>query len=317
MSFSDVLGNHNILVSLNLFGDIGNSDIFLAYSNLAHRTNYTIAAYQYRADLLLLSSPTSDQVESQVYRGGAFLMSRPFSRFRRIEYGVEAAALDKGVLLYNYDLGTVSQQVADKTYLYAAPNVGLIADNALYGSTGPINGGRSSYTAEHAFGDLSYTTLLMDWRRYTNIHHNYALAQRVIAGTSFGRDPRLFRFGGAFTFRGADYGDLVGSNALLGNLEFRFPLIEQLRFGWPGRITLGGINGLLFMDAASAWEKGTTPRFFSRDGGLHANDLLFAFGAGARVNLGYFILRYDYGRGTNFQHTTGSSHHFVTLGADF
>ena len=317
MSFSDVLGNHNILVALSLFGDIGNSDIFLAYSNLAHRTNYTIAAFQYRTDLLLLSSPSTDQVESQVYRGGAFLLSRPFSRFRRIEYGVEAAALDRGVLLYNYDLGTVSQQQADKTYLYVAPNVGLVADNALYGSTGPINGGRSSYTAEHAIGDVSYTTLMMDWRRYTNIHHNYAFAQRLIAGSSFGRDPRLFRFGGAFTYRGADYGDLVGSNALLGNLEFRFPLIEQLRFGWPGRITLGGINGVLFMDAASAWEKGTKPRFFTREGGFHSDDLLFAWGAGARINLGYFILRYDFGRGHNFQHPTGTSQHFVTLGADF
>ncbi|HXL15572.1 MAG TPA: hypothetical protein VN972_05770 [Methylomirabilota bacterium] len=317
MSFSDVLGNHNILVALNLFGDLANSDVFVAYSNLAHRTNYTIAAFQYRTDLLLFSSPSSDQVESQVYRGGAFLFSRPFSRFRRVEYGLEAAALDKGVLLYNYDLGVVSQQVADKTYLYVAPNVGLVADNALYGSTGPINGGRSSYTAEHAFGDVSYTTLMMDWRRYSNIHHNYAFAQRLIAGSSFGNDPRLFRFGGAFTFRGADYGDLRGSNALLGNLEFRFPLIEQLRFGWPGRITLGGINGVLFLDAASSWYKGQSPRFFTNVGGFHADDLLFAFGAGARINLGYFILRYDYGRGTNFQHTTGTSHHFVTLGADF
>ncbi|HMI31124.1 MAG TPA: BamA/TamA family outer membrane protein, partial [Candidatus Limnocylindrales bacterium] len=262
-------------------------------------------------------SPTSDQVESQIYRGGAFMLSRPFSRFRRIEYGVEAAALDKGVLLYNYDLGIIQQQVKDKTYFYGAPNIGLVADNALYGSTGPINGGRSSYNVEHAFGDLSYTTALMDWRRYSNIHHNYAFAQRLIAGSSFGRDPRLFRFGGAFTFRGVDYGDLKGSNALLGNLEFRFPLIEQLRFGWPGRITLGGINGVLFMDAASAWQKGQTPVFFSREGGLHAKDLLFAYGAGARVNLGYFIIRYDYGRGTNFQRPTGESHHFVTLGADF
>ncbi len=317
MSFSDVLGNHNVLVALNLFGDLANSDVFLSYSNLAHRTNYTIAAFQYRADLLLFSSPTSDRVQSQVYRGGAFLFARPFSRFRRVEYGVEAAALDKGVLLYNYDLGTVSRQAADKTYLYVAPNVGLVADNALYGSTGPINGGRSSYTAEHAFGDVSYTTLMMDWRRYSNIHHNYAFAQRLIAGTSFGRDPKLFRFGGAFTFRGADYGDLVGSNALLGNLEFRFPLIEQLRFGWPGRFSLGGINGVMFMDAASSWQEGGSPRFFSRVGGLHSDDLLFAYGAGARVNLGYFVLRYDYGRGTNFQHPTGSSHHFVTLGADF
>jgi hypothetical protein len=45
--------------------------------------------------------------------------------------------------------------------------------------------------------------------------------------------------------------------------------------------------------------------------------MLFAFGAGARINLGYFILRYDFGRGTDFQHPTGPSHHFVTLGADF
>jgi outer membrane protein assembly factor BamA len=158
---------------------------------------------------------------------------------------------------------------------------------------------------------------MMDWRRYSNIHHNYAFAQRLIAGSSFGRDPRLFRFGGAFTFRGVGYGDLKGSNALLGNLEFRFPLIEQLRFGWPGRITLGGINGVLFLDAASAWQKGQKPHFFSRDGGFHADDLLFAYGGGARINLGYFILRYDYARGTNFQRPTGSSQHFVTLGADF
>jgi len=317
MSFSDVLGNHNILAALNLFGDLANSDIYLAYSNLAHRTNYTVAAFQYRTDLLLFSSPSSDQVESQVYRGGAFLLSWPFTRFRRVEYGVEAAALDKGVLLYNYDLGTVSQQAKDKTYLYVAPNAALVADNALYGSTGPINGGRSSYTVEHAFGDVSYTTAMMDWRRYTNLHHSYAFAQRLIAGSSFGRDPRLFRFGGAFTFRGVDYGDLRGSNALLGNLEFRFPLIEQLRFGWPGRITLGGINGVIFLDAASAWQKGQTPRFFTHEGGFHSDDLLFAFGAGARVNLGYFILRYDFGRATNFQRPARESHHFVTLGADF
>ncbi|HYR53183.1 MAG TPA: hypothetical protein VET83_11315 [Candidatus Dormibacteraeota bacterium] len=317
MSFSDVLGNHNILVALNLFGDFANSDVYLAYSNLSHRTNYTIAAFQYRTDLLLFSSPSSDQVESNVYRGGAFLFSRPFSRFRRIEYGVETAALDKGVFLYNYDQGTVFRQAADKTYLYVAPNAGLIADNALYGSTGPINGGRSSYTAEHAFGDVQYTTVMLDWRRYSNLHHNYAFAQRLIAGSSFGRDPRLFRFGGAFTYRGVDYGDLRGSNALLGNLEFRFPLIEQLRFGWPGRITLGGINGVMFLDAASSWQKGEHPRFFSNEGGFHSDDLLFAYGAGARINLGYFVLRYDYGRGHNFQHPTGTSQHFVTLGADF
>ena len=315
ISFSDVLGNHNLLAAMNLFGNLTESDVYLAYSNLSHRTNYTVAAYQYRADLLLLSSATSDKVQSQIYRGTAFLLSRPFNRFRRVEYGIEASALDKGVLIYNYDLGTISRQVADRTYYYAAPSVALVADNALYGSTGPINGGRSRYSAEYAVGDVKYGTLMMDWRRYTNIAHNYSFAQRLIAGTSFGRDPRLFRFGGPFTFRGVDYGDMRGTSALIGNLEFRFPLIEQLRFGWPGRFSLGGINGLFFLDAASAWNQ-NRPRFFTQVGGFHSDDLRLAYGLGARMNLGYFILRYDVGWGSNVQRSSGA-HQFFTFGADF
>ena len=317
VSFSDVLGNHNILAVLNLFGNLSDSDIYLAYTNLSHRTNYGFAVFQYRNDLLLFASPNSDDVESQIYRGGAFFMSRPFNRFRRFEYGVESAVLSERVLRFNYDLGTISEVSDNGSAFYVAPNVGLVADNALYGSTGPINGGRSRYNIEHAFGDVHYTTGIMDWRRYTNIRHRYSLAQRFIAGASVGRDPRLFRFGGAFTYRGIDYGDLVGTRVLLGNLEFRFPLIEQLRLGWPLGLNLGGINGVLFLDGTTTWEQGSPPKFFTGVGGLRTVDLHLAFGAGARVNLGYFILRYDFGREHRIDGGLGEPQHFVTFGADF
>ena len=317
ISFSDVLGNHNILAVLNLFGNLSDSDIYLAYTNLSHRTNYGFAVFQYRNDLLLFASPNSDDVESQIYRGGAVFMSRPFNRFRRIEYGIEAAVLSERVLRFNYDLGTIDELSDNGSAFYVAPNIGLVADNTLYGSTGPINGGRSRYNVEHAFGDVHYTTGIMDWRRYTNIRHRYALAQRFIAGASVGRDPRLFRFGGAFTYRGIDYGDLVGTRVLLANLEFRFPLIEQLRLGWPLGLNLGGINGVLFLDGTTTWQQGRSPKFFSGAGGLRTQDLHLAFGAGARVNLGYFILRYDFGREHRIDGGLGEPQHFVTFGADF
>ncbi|HEX7078667.1 MAG TPA: hypothetical protein VF363_09605 [Candidatus Eisenbacteria bacterium] len=317
VSFSDVLGNRNVLAVLNLYGDLSQSDIYLAYSNLAHRTNYGLAVFQYRNDLLLLSAPSSDDVESQIYRGGSIFFARPFNRFRRIEYGLQAAVLSERVLRYNYDLGTVSTLQNNGEFFYVAPNIGLVADNALYGSTGPINGGRSRYSVEHAIGDVHYTTGIFDWRRYTNIRHRYALAQRLLAGGSWGRDPQLFRFGGAFTYRGLDYGDLVGTRALLGNLEFRFPLIEQLRLGWPLSINLGGINGVMFLDGATAWERGHDPVFFSSVGGLHTENLHLAYGLGARVNLGYFILRYDYGREFKLDGGVGKPQNFVTFGADF
>ncbi|HEU4725069.1 MAG TPA: hypothetical protein VFU59_07200 [Candidatus Eisenbacteria bacterium] len=317
ISFSDVLGNHNLVASLNLYGDLRESDIYLQYTNLTRRTNWGGALFQYRIGRLLLSTSDTDDVEDQIYRGGAIFFSRPFSRFRRFEFGTEAAVIDERVLRYNYALGSISELEDGGNSFYVAPYVAMVADNALYGSTGPINGGRSRYSLEHAEGDITYTTGILDWRRYTNIRHRYALAQRVIVGGSVGRDPQLFRFGGPFTFRGVDYGDLRGTRLLVANLEFRFPLIEQLGLGWPLPLFLGGINGVFFVEGASAWDEDHDPKFFSSVGGLHTENFRLAFGAGARVNLGYFILRYDFGREHRLEGGLGKPQHFVSFGADF
>ena len=317
ISFSDLLGNHNIIAILNLYGNLGESDIYVAYSNLARRMNYGFAVFQYQKDLLLFSSPSTDDLENEIHRGGAFFFSRPFTRFRRIEYGVQAAVVDRRVYRYDYSGGTVQQLSDAGNYFYVAPNIGLIADNTLYGNTGPINGGRSRYTVEHALGGVSYTTAVFDWRRYTNVNHNFTFAQRLLGGASFGQDPQFFRFGGAFTYRGVDYGDLVGTRAVIGTLEFRFPLIESLRTGFPFTLSLGGVNGVAFLDAASAWTADFEPVFFSKVNGLHTQDLRLAFGFGARINLGYFILRYDYGREHRINGGLGPPRHFFAFGPEF
>lgn len=317
LQFSDLLGNHQILAILNLYGNLGESDVYFAYTNLSHRTNYGLAIFQYQKDLLLFTSPQRDDLENQIHRGGSVFLSRPFNRFERMEYGITAAMVNERVFRYDYEGGTIREIADPGDHIYVAPNLAYIHDNVLYGSTGPINGSRSRVSAEYALGGIKYTTAVLDDRHYTSLTRRLVFARRLLGGASFGDDPQFFRFGGAFTYRGKDYGELIGTRAAIGNVELRFPLIEALRVGFPLTLSLGGINGVVFLDAASAWNAGTDPKFFSSVGGLHPEGMHLAYGFGARINLGYFILRYDYGREHGIERGPGESHHFLTFGPEF
>ena len=157
---------------------------------------------------------------------------------------------------------------------------------------------------------------MFDLRNYFNIRHRYAFATRFIGGVSEGREPQRFRIGGGYTFRGADYGDMQGSRIGLANFEFRYPLIDRLKLGFPP-LDFRGIRGVLFFDAASAWT-GRDFRFFEEapNGKTRLADVRAAYGFGARINLGYFILRYDLAERTDLHENLGKID-FFTLSADW
>jgi outer membrane protein assembly factor BamA len=95
---------------------------------------------------------------------------------------------------------------------------------------------------------------------------------------------------------------LLGSRMLVGNVEFRFPLLRP--FGVSGNM-YGPlpIEVALFADAGAAWNQGQSPSFFggSRDGVRSA-------GVALRMNLfGYAVGEFDFvrpferpGRGWHF-----------------
>ena len=58
----------------------------------------------------------------------------------------------------------------------------------------------------------------------------------------------------AYPLRGARFSERFGTNVLLTNLEFRFPLIQYLQIGFPFKMTLGNILGHVFMDFGAAWD---------------------------------------------------------------
>jgi len=216
------------------------------------------------------------------------------------------------------------------TYFYVSPQIAYVKDTAVYGATGPIKGQRHRIQIRHAVGGASFTDLSADLRRYWNIGMRYSLAARFMGATSWGDDPRIYRIGGPLTLRAVDYGALEGSNILLGNLEFRFPFLDMMDVAFPFPMRFGGIRGAVFMDVGSAWGeqyliRGLPPEAqhelrtfkpWTTDGGFRLQDLYGAYGFGIRANLGYFLVRWDLARATDFQ-THSKWRGFFALGAEF
>lgn len=317
--FSDVLNHHNIVLSTNLRRNLSNTDVGLAYLNQSRRINWGFETFQLNNAYGAFISQTAAGFVKQTYRGANAFVYFPFSRYSRIELSAGATLVDADFVLEQLNLqnGRIeksSQDVGGATFgQYGAA---LVYDNTIYGVLGPISGRRSRIEVQSTTNDLQFTTAVLDHRLYKNVLHRSVLAWRLLGGGSFGRDGQVFQIGGPYTFRGADYGDLVGTLFLVSNLEYRYPLLPFL----PASADF--LSGVAFADAAAAWGI-DVPGFvketfqpFSTEGGFHLQDLKGALGVGARLNLGYFVLKYDVAWPTDLKNFGKPLKQF-SLGVDF
>ena len=180
----------------------------------------------------------------------------------------------------------------------SAPSLSLIGDHTLWGSTGPVSGGRSNLTFSPSSAwllhGLSYRTVTLDARRYWDLPRGYTLAARVMAGRSDGRDAQTFFVGGFSTLRGFPPYEITGTRLAIVNTELRFPFIE--RFGVVGPVPLGSLDlrGALFADAGLVWNGGEPLRFTHVVlGERRLASPLASFGAGVRTHLGFVVLKLD------------------------
>jgi outer membrane protein assembly factor BamA len=107
---------------------------------------------------------------------------------------------------------------------------------------------------------LSRQTVDLDARLYKRIAGNALLALRARGFRSWGAYPDFTYFGGNSEMRGYDYLQFVGQNAVFGNAELRFPLIEAMLT--PIGI-LGGIRGVLFFNIGAGWWDDTGFQFWT------------------------------------------------------
>jgi Tol biopolymer transport system component len=341
LSISDQLGNHNIAMGANIYGKIQDSDLFFQYTNLEGRTDKSIFVSQFRDLYYYGGSRNSSEFLANIWRGAGLRFSRPFNKFRRFEYGAAAYMVSQKAIGISFDPYYSYYPPQERTLeeygtsYFAGPQAALVFDNTAYGMTGPVDGSRYRLSAQQYFGELSYTEVMADWRKYWLLWRRVTVAVRGVAGTRFGNDPRLFYLGGPYTFRGAWYADMSGHSIMFTNAEIRFPFIDFLAMGWPLPIVLRGIGGVLFFDMASAWLDneafqpftGTNAKWFK------LKDAQAAWGFGIRTNLGYMVLRFDMSHtldhyDTNFYQTPqglykteelvkGRRRNFFSIGYDY
>src|SRR5206468_10138011 len=193
-------------------------------------------------------------------------------------------------------------------------------------ATSPVQGTRYRVEADPTFGSISYTGVLADYRRYFMPVPFYTVAVRVLPHGRYGsgaEDERLFplylgyptlvRGYDVNTFDNSDcvpttvspcpaFDRLLGSRILVGNVEFRFPLLRP--FGVSQRM-YGPlpVEVALFADGGVAWNSLSQPSTIGVSGGVTqpqafklANGVSSA-GVALRVNFfGYAVGEYDFSR---------------------
>ncbi|MCB9088792.1 MAG: PD40 domain-containing protein [Calditrichae bacterium] len=337
--FSDLLGDHKILLDVNLLSDLKNSGLNLLYLYLKKRINIGIGGYH---QAYFFSQFGSDFQRYRNY-GLTFLASYPFSKFNRMEFNLN---------WYNISLEYLNFDLPDQKVSTILPSLSYVHDNTQWGYTGPIAGSRYALNllASPKYNDnsLDFRTVFADYRKYLKLNREYSFAWRLSGAASFGDNPQRFFLGGIDNWinyksrgrlrtdlddvffssfvtplRGAYYYEGEGSRYLLSNLEFRFPLIQFLGLGFPP-IRLFNIRGSLFYDIGTAFDPGENWYSNSKWRGTYINengqrafkDLVSGYGVGARVFFLYFLMRFDVAWNYDL---AGSSKPiwYISLGGDF
>ncbi len=263
--------------------------------SLGQRLNYALSLYRFAG---YYYNPADAYYYEETVGGMASLLY-PLSQFSRLS------------LTQNFSY-------SDKDWFFAKRRrawlnssfVSFVFDNSLFGYTGPMDGQRINITFgntyDFAFARVNYLTGLIDLRKYFRLSLRNTYAVRFMSLFSEGREARQFYFGGSWDLRLYPRWQMHGRRILLFSQELRFPLIDRLTFQLPiGAMTFGGIRGALFADAGNTWNDQWT--------GLKGS-----FGFGVRMRLGNFlVLRYDYGRRTDFKSISSKWYGQFFFGWDF
>jgi Tol biopolymer transport system component len=332
--FSDLLENHLLAVSAQVYGQLSDAAFFVGYANQSRRTQYSLGfsqtPYYVPVDANAFTNGVITEYQETdfryVLRTANLAAQYPLNRFHRFETGLQLNNIDRSeiVITTQCDVNFCTNPSIDKigslpSYNYAMPSLAYVTDNSLFGMTGPITGRRMRFQLGQALGNVKFASYLADYRRYDPIIFNtLTFATRLFTLQSVGRDENLFQnyIGRPDYVRGYDranfqYFDctsvigaqsqcnnaqLAGSRVAVGNIELRFPIIRRFDLG---AIGLPPVDGHFFYDAGLAWNKGQSISF-NKPANYDpvADTQRYAFtsaGFGLRVNVfGIAILQWDY-----------------------
>jgi hypothetical protein len=253
----------------------------------------------------------------QTDRTVAGLVAYPFDRTKRVELqaGATQISFDEIVTTQAYSRRTGQLIFEDsqesslaRPLALVTSSAALVQDSSSFGATSPVDGQRYRFEVGPTFGTINYTSLLADYRKYVMPAPFYTIAARVMHYGRYGsggEDSRLFPLflGYSNLVRGYDvntfganecvpnaasdcpiFDQLLGSRLLVGNIEFRFPLLRPFGAsrGMYGPLP---VEVAFFADGGVAWNRGEKPFTSSGRNGISSTGValrasLFGFAVG-------------------------------------
>ena len=335
--FGDQLENNVLAAQLAGSGQIQDFGAEVLYINQAHRIIYgaSVGHIPYLTGGTFVSDTTvsagggsaQEQVIHEVferafYETGTVFAQYPFSQYRRLELSGGYTYLHYQITQDEYivdNFGNVLAANYNQGFPGTPPGLSLwqtslayVTDYSTFGFTSPIAGARYRFEVDPTFGNLLFTTVLADYRRYI-FANPVTVAFRLTHYGRYGRNAEdsttLFPLyvGDPYFIRGYDYNTfninecgnspngtcpaldrLFGSKIATANFEVRFPLTGVPGYGLINFPYLP-IDVAPFFDAGVAWYNHDTPIFkFSETSNQRIP--VFSTGVSTRINvLGYIV----------------------------
>ena len=294
------------LSALRLADDTGDHQIFalagygesppewtadLRYSYLRYRPDFFVGAFRQSGAFpvatffefnlnSILYDPNFRVLDQDSYGlyGGA---QDPLSKFSSVSLTLEGGHDE---ILFRPTENDQREQDDILTKYYSA-SFAYRFDNTVYGPYGPVDGQGLlvSYgiPLRPAGTEREVYALVGDYRLHHWFSNDSIFAVRAFAGGVGGEDATdyPFRIGGFSTVRGYDYQAFEGRYSFFANIEYRFPLIKYLLFGFPFDWSPGWIRGVFFFDGGGAFDDPKTWQAYeSRN--RATRDLYLSYGAG-------------------------------------
>ncbi len=198
-SFSDLLGDHQMAFGTEMVLTLENSDYFFQYGYLKNKIDYYFIAFQ-NANFFQINPWSYGRLR---HYGLQAIMSQPFSRYQRFDYGFSWHNITYSILEqeeYN-DYGEIEYNTSySSKYSTVLPRLSWVFDNSAFGFTGPVDGFRknTTLTISPGYGSnkLQFQTIKSDIRKYWRIGRDYTIALRTFIGKSFGLNKQNFFLGG-------------------------------------------------------------------------------------------------------------------------
>jgi hypothetical protein len=263
-------------------------------------------------------------IQRQINQGVTGMVAYPFSQTARVEFGggFTRTSFEQDVQTTAFSLrtGRVVSDQRETTDLAAPLNLSsvstaLVTDRSIFGATSPVAGARSRFEMTPTFGDLRMTSALLDYRHYFMPARFYTIAVRGLHYGRYGAGgedtrliplfigyPEFVRGYGINSFEASEcestavcttFDRLTGSRMLIGNIEFRFPLLRPFRGVDSNIYGPLPVEVAFFLDGGVTWNKGDKPSFFN--GGTR--EPVTSGGITLRANLlGFAVAQIDYAR---------------------